>query len=139
MAIFANTDAVVTINAVDLSDHVVSCEWTETTDTSETVAMGDEYVTVVPTFKRGTFSVEMQQDHATSEVFDTIMGVQDTNPAAAVTITYKPTSAATAATNQLNSVSAVLTSAPVVSGSIGEIATVTAQFTFTGAVTRTSA
>ena len=132
MAIFANTDAVVTINSVDVSDHVVSCQWTESTDTVETVAMGDEYVTVKPTFKRGTFDVELQQDFAASDVYATLVAIQDASPPAAVTVTYKATSAATGATNPESSTSAILTSMPLVGGQIGEISTITASFVFDG-------
>ena len=135
MAIFANTDAVVTINSVDISDHVVSCEWVETTDTTETVAMGDTDVTVKPTFQRGTFNVELQQDFAATETYATLVAVQD--GAAAVAISYKPTSAATGATNPDMQTNAVLTSMPIISGSIGDIATITCSFVFDGSgVTR---
>lgn len=130
MAIFANTDAAVSIDGTDLSDHVVSCEWTETADTVETVAMGDTDVTVKPTFQRGTFNVELQQDFAASNVYATLVGALDGN--AAVAITYKATSAATSATNPEMQTNAVLTSMPVVAGGIGDIVTVTASFTFDG-------
>lgn len=130
MAIFANTDAVVSINSVDLSDHVVSCEWVETTDTVETVAMGDTDVTVKPTFQRGTFNVEFQQDFAASNVYATLTGVKD--GAAAVAIAYRPTSGAIAATNPEMQTNAILTSMPVIAGGIGDIATITASFVFDG-------
>lgn len=130
MAIFANTDAFVSINAVDLSSYVVSCEWVETMDTAETVAMSDTDVTVVPTFARGTFSVEFNQDFAASQVYATLTGVHD--GAAAVAIAYRHTSGAIAATNPEMQTNAVLTSMPIISGSIGEIATITCQFVFDG-------
>lgn len=132
MAIFANIDPVITVNAVDLSDHVVSADWTETIDTAESVASGAEFVTVKPTFKRGTLSVEFQQDFASSEVYATLAAIMDADPVVAVAITYKANSGATAATNPEMQTNAVLTSMPVIAGAVGQIPTVTASFVFDG-------
>lgn len=133
MAIFQNTDATVTINSVDVSDHVVSCEWVETFDTTESVAMGGtNYVKVLPTFKRGTFNVELQQDFAASDVYATLVAVFDADPAVAVNVTYKHTSAPTSETNPEMQTAAILTSMPIIAGAIAEIATITASFVFDG-------
>lgn len=130
MAIFANTDADVSINAVDLSSYVTSVEWVESTDTAETVAMSDTDVTVVPTFQRGRMSVEFNQDFAASQVYATLSGVQD--GAAAVAITYKATSGATSATNPEMQTNAVMTEMPIVATRAGEISTIVATFVFDG-------
>ena len=128
MAIFANTDAVVTINTVDLSDHLVSVDWNESTDVVETVAMGDTLVTVKPTFGRGSISLELQQDFATSSTYATLVAAKGTS----IAVTYKHTSATTSATNPEMQTNAVVTEVPVASGGIGSIMTLTMTWPFDG-------
>jgi hypothetical protein len=133
MAIFAHTNAYVTINAVDVSDHVISAEWNESVDTVETVAMSDSDVTVKPTFKRGTFSVELQQDYATSNVYPTISAAIDAN--VPIAVEYRADAGTVSATNPTMQANAVVTEYAQ-GGPIGDIATTAFTWPLTGAVTR---
>jgi len=130
MAIFANTDAYVSVNSVDLSDHVVSVSWNETTDTVETVAMGDTAVQLKPTFSRGSISLEFQQDFAASNVYATLLAAKGTS----ITVAYRPTSAAASATNPERDTKFIVTEVPIIDGSIGEIATVSVTWPMDGSV-----
>jgi hypothetical protein len=49
MAVFLQNDVQITVNAVDLTDHVASVTWTESAAELETTAMGDSTVTMTPT------------------------------------------------------------------------------------------
>jgi hypothetical protein len=129
MAIFAHTNCHVTINSVDLSDHVVSAEWNETTDTVESVAMGGTDVVVKPTFQRGSFSVEFQQDYAASEVYATIAAALDAN--VSIAVEYRADAASVSATNPTMQTNCVVTEFAQ-GGGIGEIATTAFTWPFDG-------
>lgn len=133
MAIFADTDSVVTVNSVDLSDHLLSSNFNQEADTVETVAMGGTWVATKPTFKRGSVSLEFQQDFAAGSVHATLNPLLGTS----TTLTYKPTSAATGTTNPLQTVTVVVTEVPVSDASAGEISTISVTWPFDGAVVET--
>ena len=86
MAIFADTDAHIEVNSVDISPWVLSSNLTTGSDTVETVAMGASSVTVKPTFKRHSLSLELQQDFGASAIDATLNGIVGT----AVTFKYRP-------------------------------------------------
>ena len=54
MAAFMLNNASVTINSVDLSDHVTSITFSEEADQLETTAMGDNNRTMIGGLKSGT-------------------------------------------------------------------------------------
>lgn len=128
MAIFANTNAYVEVNSVDLSDHVVSVSWDEMTDTTESVAMGDTDVTVKPTFSRGSISIEFQQDFAASSVYATLVAAKGTS----VAVAYRPDAGTIGATNPEMQTNAVVTEVPVAGGGIGDIMTISVTWPFDG-------
>ena len=74
MAKFVLTDASVTLNSVDLSDHVASVTLDITADEIVTTAMGDTFQSRTGGLKDGTLSIEFQQDFAASEV-DATLGI----------------------------------------------------------------
>jgi len=72
MAIFMNETVTVTVNSVDLTDHIASVDFTETAAEIETTAMGDSNVTRIGGLKDGSVSISWHQDFASSEVYATI-------------------------------------------------------------------
>lgn len=133
MAVFANINAYVTVAGVDLSDHVVSVGWNESTDTVETVAMSDTLVTVKPTFSRGSISIEFQQDFAASNVYATLVAAKGTS----VAVEYRPDAGTVGATNPTMQTNAIVSELPIADGSIGEVMTVSVTWPFDGtAITR---
>ena len=132
MAIFADTDSVVTVNAVDLSDHVLSSTINLRYDTAETVAMSATAVTVKPTFERGSVSLELQQDFAASSVDVTLEAALGT----VVAVTYKHTSGATSATNPEYQFNAVITEYSPSDAGAGEISSFTVTWPMDGGHTR---
>ena len=95
MAKFVLTDASVTLNSVDLSDHVSSVTLDITADEIVTTAMGDTFQSRTGGLKDGTLSIEFQQDFAASEVDATLFPLLGTTTSFVV----KPTSGAVSATN----------------------------------------
>ena len=131
MAIYMNETVTVTVNSVDLTDHITSIDFTETVSEIETTAMGDANVTRIGGLKDGSVSISWHQDFASSEVYATL------NPllGSTTTVVVKATSGAVSATNPSKSVSCLVTELPFVSGGVGELATFDTSWPFTGAVT----
>jgi len=131
MAIFMNETVTVTVNSVDLTDHITSVDFSESAAEIETTAMGDANVTRIGGLKDGSVSISWHQDFAVSEVYATLNPLLGT----ATTVVVKPTSGAASATNPTKSVSCLVTEVPFVSGSVGELATFDTSWPFTGVVT----
>lgn len=134
MAVFLQNDVAVTVNSVNLSDHVASITWTETADELETTAMGDSNRTRIGGLKDGSVSIEFHQDFAASSVYATLYPLLGT----VTTVTMTPTSASAAATNPQHSASALVTELPIIDGSVSDLATVSVTWPLSGAVTVTA-
>jgi|TARA_R100001163_G_C5047176_1_gene184358 hypothetical protein len=131
MAIYMNETVTVTVNSVDLTDHITSIDFTESVSEIETTAMGDANVTRIGGLKDGSVSISWHQDFASSEVYATLNPLLGTT----TTVVVKPTSGAVSATNPSKSVSCLVTELPFVSGAVGELATFDTSWPFTGVVT----
>lgn len=131
MAKYLGNDAQVTINSVDLSDHISSISFAEQAAELESTSMGDSNVTRIAGLKDGSVAIEFQADFAASEVYATLNPLLGTT----TTVTVKPTSSATAATNPQKSVSVLVTEVPFVDHAVGDLATISVTWPFAGAVT----
>lgn len=131
MAVYMGNDASVTINSVDLSDHVAQVSFTETSAELDSTAMGDSNVTRIGGLKDGSVTIEFHADFAASEVYATL------NPllGSTTTVLVVPTSGSVSATNPSKSVSALVTEVPFVDHAVGDLATVSVTWPFSGAVT----
>ena len=132
MAAFMLNNASVTINSVDLSDHVTSITFSEEADQLETTAMGDNNRTMIGGLKSGTIDLEFNQDLAASDVQATIRPLLGTVTAVVV----KNDAGATAATNPQWTFNALVTEWPSINGTVGELATASVSWPITGAVTQ---
>ena len=135
MAVFAALDVEVTVNSVNLSDHVTSCSFNPTGADIQTTAFGDLNVTRIGGLQDGDVSIEFQSDFAVSETYATLVGLINT----LTTVTVKPTSDATAATNPQHSVSCLVTEVPFIDASVGDLATFSVSWPMSGPVTITTA
>jgi len=131
MAVFLSNSVTVTVNSVDLTDHIASVTWTETADELETTAMGDSNRTRIGGLKDGSVSIEFHQDFAASSVYQTLYPLLGT----VTTVEMTPTSAAVAADNPKHSASALVTELPIIDGSVSDLATVSVTWPLSGAVT----
>ena len=131
MTKYMGNDASVTINSVDLSDHISSISFAESAAELDSTSMGDSNVTRIAGLKDGSVSIEFQADFAASEVYATINPLLGT----LTTVLVLPTSSAVGATNPSKSVSVLVTEVPFVDHAVGDLATISVTWPFAGAVT----
>lgn len=132
MAKFSFKDAVVTVNAVDLSDHISSVSLSVSSAELDTTAMGDDWMNKIGGLNDWSVSLTFQQDHAASEVDATIWPLLGTTTA----VTFKPTSSATSATNPQWSGSVLVSDYSPADGSVGDLATTSVTWPGAGTLTR---
>jgi hypothetical protein len=132
LAKFVLTDASVTLNSVDLSDHVASVTLDITADEIVTTAMGDTYQSRTGGLKDGTLSIEFQQDFAASEVDATLFPLLGTTTAFVV----KADSGSVSATNTSYSGNVLVNQHIPVGNAVGELATMSVSFPTSGTITR---
>jgi hypothetical protein len=135
MAVFLQNDVQVTVNSVDLTDHVASITWTEQSEELDTTSMGSANRTRTGGLKDGSVSIEFHQDFGASSVYATLYPLLGTT----TTVEMTPTSGALAATNPKHSASALVTELPIIDGSVSDLATVSVTWPLSGAVTVTTA
>ena len=134
MATFVLKDAHLTIDSVDVSDHIVSITTTLEQAAVPDTNMGDDSDEFLTGLKNGNFTVNFSQDFAASEVDATLWSIYDGD--AAVAFVIKPTSDAVAATNPSYTGNCILTSYSPIDGSVGDKAGAPVSFQVTGDVTR---
>ena len=135
MAVFLQNTVTVTINSIDLTDHISSVTWTESSAELDTTAMGDANITRIGGLKDGSLGVEFHQDFAATEVYATLYPLLGT----VTTVTMTPTSAAAAADNPKHSAEALVTEVPVIDGSVSDLANISVTWPLSGPVTVTTA
>lgn len=132
MATFVLTDASVTINSVDLSDHVRSVALSYEAESVDDTNMAD----TTRLSKGGLFSygidIEFSQDFASSEVDATLFSLVGSTTAVVV----KPTSGSVSATNPSFSATMLVQSYSPITGSVGDLATAPLSLAPAGALTR---
>jgi hypothetical protein len=119
MAIFLSNDVQVTLNAVDLTDHVTSATINRVFDELEVTAMGDTSHVFVKGLEASTITLDFLNDTATSNVLQTLQAAWGTT----VALTLKQTSGATSATNPLYSTTVLLNNTTDINGAVGDIST----------------
>jgi hypothetical protein len=117
MAIFLSNEVVVTLNAVDLSDHVTSATINRVFDELEVTAMGDNSHVFVKGLEASTITLDFLNDTATTNVLQTLQAAWGTT----VALTLKQTSAATSATNPLYSTTVLINNTTDINGAVGDI------------------
>ena len=135
MAVFAFTNAKVTVNSVDLSDHVKSVSINYSAEELDDTAMGDTSKSRIAGLKDWSVEVTWNQDYATGKVDATCWPLVG---AAAFPIAVVPVNAAVSATNPNYNGSCVLTSYATGNG-VGELASGTTTFAGDGTLTRSVA
>ena len=125
MAIFLSNDVVVSLNSVDLSDHVTSATINRVFDKLEVTAMGDTSHVFVKGLEASTITLDFLNDTAAGEVLATLQAAWGTT----VALTLKQTSAATSATNPLYSTTVLVNNTTDINGAVGDISTQSITFT----------
>lgn len=135
MARIVLTNAYVTINSVNLSDHIASVTLTTTDDVIETTAFGSTARTRVGGLADNSVAFEFHQDYAASSVEATING----SPSLVGTVTavvVKPNGATTAADNPAYSFNCLISEWTPLNGAVGELATASVTWPIDGNITK---
>ena len=135
MAVFLNNGVVLTVNAVDLSDHVTAVTINRSFDELEVTAMGDSGHKFVKGLEASSITIDFLNDTATSEVLQTLQAAWGTS----VTVTVKQTSGATAATNPLYTMTCLVNNTTDINGSVADLSTQSVTWNVNGTITITTA
>jgi hypothetical protein len=120
---------VVTVNAVDLSDQATSAVITRVIEALESSSFGSNSRTYTSGMENSTITVTLYNSYAVTETYATLKALVGTQ----TTVTIKPTSAATSATNPTHTLTGCyLETLPLVNGQLGALDTI--DITFTGGV-----
>ena len=125
MAIFLSNGVVVTLNSVDLSNHVTSCTINRVFDELEVTAMGDTAHKFVKGLEASTITLDFLNDTAASNVLATLQAAWGTT----VALTLKQTSAAISATNPEYQTTVLVNNTTDINGAVGDISTQSITFT----------
>ena len=117
MAVFLNNGVVLTVNAVDLSDHVTEITINRNFQELAVTAMGDSGVKAVKGLEESSITIDFLNDTASSEVLQTLQAVWGTS----TTVTVKQTSAATSATNPLYTMTCLVNGTTDINGGVGDL------------------
>ena len=135
MAKFVIKNPLITVNSVDLSDHIASVTLTTTVDEVETTAFGDNGRTRVGGLEDNSVSLSFHEDFAASEVHQTIYPLIG----GTTTVTVKPITTTTSSTNPSFSMSVLVTEWPILNGAVGDLATAEVSWPVSGTITKTTA
>jgi hypothetical protein len=135
MAVFLNNGVVLTVNAVDLSDHVTAVTINRTFDELEVTAMGDSGHKFVKGLEASSITIDFLNDTATGEVLQTLQAAWGTT----VTVTVKQTSAAVSATNPLYTMSVLVNNTTDVAGDVASLSMQSVTWNVNGTIAITTA
>ena len=130
--LIGGASATITINSVDLSDHITSASLEIAYDDVETTSFGDAVRTRIGGLGDATLNMTFNQDYGSSEVDATLNGLVGTSTA----FLLKPTSAAVSATNPSYAGNCIVTSYTPIAAEVGTLATLSVSWPVTGAITR---
>ena len=132
MAKIVLTDAKVTINSINLSDHIASVTLDTKTDVVETTAFSNTAKTRVAGLQDHSVTLEFHQDFAASNVEATIYPLLGQ----ATTVVVQPTSSAVTTSNPTYTFSAVVSEWQPLKGGIGQLATASVTWPISGLITK---
>ena len=134
MAVFLNNGVKVTVNAVDLSDHVQSVSLNRNFQELSVTAMGDSGVKAVKGLEESSVTIDFLNDTASSNVLATLQAAWGTS----VTVTLKQTSAATSATNPLYTMTCLVNGTQDINGAVGDLGMQSVTWNVNGTVVITT-
>ena len=130
MAVFLNNGVSVTVNSVDLSDHVTSITINRTFDELEVTAMGDSGHKFVKGLEASSITIDFLNDTATGEVLQTLQAAWGTS----VPVIIKQTSAAVSATNPSYTMTCLVNNTTDVNGSVADLGTQSVTWNVNGTI-----
>lgn len=137
MARLVLTDASVVVNGINLSEFITSVALSTSEDVIETTGMSSTGArTRVSGLADNSLALEFNQDFATSGPEVTINAVGSSLVGTNATVVIKPTSAAVGVANPSYSFTCVISEWQPLSAAVGELATVSATWPISGAITK---
>ena len=125
MAIYLSNGVVVTLDSVNLSDHVTSATINRVFEELEITAMGDNSRTFTKGLETSTVALDFLNDSATSQVLQVLQGAWGRT----VPLTLKQTSAAISAENPEYQTTIIVNNTTDINGAPGDISTQSISFT----------
>lgn len=136
MARIVLTNAYVTINSVDVSDHVASVTLNSSIDVVETTAFGTTGArTRIGGLADNSISLEFHQDYASSSIEATIYPLLGTT----TSVVVKPNGSTTSVTNPSYTSTVLVSEWTPLNGAVGELATASVTWPVSGAITKATA
>lgn len=136
MARIVLTNAYVTVNSVDVSDHVASVTLNSSIDVVETTAFGTSGArSRVGGLADNSITLEFHQDYASSSIEATIYPLLGST----TTVVVKPNGGTTSATNPSYTGTALVSEWTPLNGAVGELATASVTWPISGAITKATA
>lgn len=136
MARIVLTNAYVTINSVDLSDHISSVTLNSSIDVVETTAFSTTAArTRVGGLADNSITLEFHQDYASSSVEATIYPLLGST----TSVVVKPNGSTTSATNPSYTSTVLVSEWTPLNGAVGELATASVTWPVSGAITKATA
>lgn len=132
MARIVLTDVEVTVNSVDLSDHIASVTIDQSFNEVTTTAFGDSGVTRIAGLEDSSISLEFHQDFSASSVDATLNALVGQT----TSVVVKPTSDAVAATNPSYTMTCLVSQWNPISGGAGDLSTVSVTWPVSGTIAR---
>lgn len=134
MAKLTFTDGSVTINSVDLSDHIASVTINRMFDDIETTSVGDSARTRIAGLEDGDVSFEFHQDFAASSTEATVYPLVGTT----TSVVVKPTTSAVSTTNPSYTATVLVTEWPIIDAASGELVSSSVTWPVSGGWTKTT-
>jgi hypothetical protein len=128
MAIFLSNGVVVTLNSVDLSDHVTSATINRSFDELEVTAMGDTAHKFVKGLEASTITLDFLNDNAASGS-GAVRAALQAAWGTTVALTLKQTSAAISTTNPEYQTTILVNNTTDINGAVGDISSQSLTFT----------
>jgi hypothetical protein len=122
----AFTNAYISVNGVDLSNHCTTVSVETTRDEVDVTAMGATQKVVTPGLGDGTISATFLQDYAAGSVDATLNPLSTTTTP--FTVEVRPVNAARSPTNPGYSMQCLMYGYPPIGGSVGDALTVDISF-----------
>ena len=136
MARIVLTNAYVTVNSVDVSDHVASVTLNSSIDVVETTAFGTTGArTRIGGLADNSISLEFHQDYASSSIEATIYPLLGST----TSVVVKPNGGTTSTTNPSYTSTVLVSEWTPLNGAVGELATASVTWPVSGAITKATA
>ncbi len=131
MAVFMSNGVVLTVNSVDLSNHVTSCTINRAFDELEVTAMGDSGHKFVKGLEASSITLDFLNDTATASVLQTLQAAWGTN---VTVVLLQSKGTAVSATNPLYTATCLINNTTDINGAVGDLGMQSLTFNVSGTV-----